>query len=76
MPHQTRADRRRSAVDLSVHLVYCPRCNCGQRDRGPDAIYRCDRCLCQFDGDPDEGGDYSDRNPAARLERMERRSRR
>lgn len=28
-----------------------------------------------FDDDPDEGGDFHSRNPAARLERQERRRR-
>jgi len=37
-------------------------------------MYYCYRCKMQFDNDPDEGGDYSDWNPAARLEREERRA--
>jgi hypothetical protein len=28
----------------------------------------------EFDDSPDEGGDFSDRNPAVRLEREERRA--
>lgn len=27
-----------------------------------------------FDDDPEDGGDYSDKNPAARLEREDRRN--
>jgi ribosomal protein L37AE/L43A len=53
--------------------VSCPRCSRKQPRRTPDAIYWCENCRCQFDDDPDEGGDYSSRNPAARLEREERR---
>lgn len=52
--------------------VKCPRCGRAQKDRGPSAIYFCDNCRGQFDNEPLEGGDYSDRNPAARLEREER----
>jgi len=33
----------------------------------------CSRCRRLFDADVDEGGDWSDRNPTARLEREERR---
>lgn len=32
----------------------------------------CHDCKAFYDDDPDEGGDYSDHNPAARLEREER----
>lgn len=53
--------------------VNCPRCKRRQPARGPDAIYRCDHCQAMFDADPSEGGDYSDRDPSARLEREERR---
>lgn len=56
--------------------VSCPQCGTKQTDRGSTAIYFCDKCRVQFDNDPDEGGTYSDRNPAARLEREERRGRR
>jgi len=34
--------------------------------------FKCGRCGTMFDNSPDEGGDYSDRNPAARIEREER----
>jgi len=33
----------------------------------------CPWCKRLFDDSPDEGGDFSDRNPAVRLEREERR---
>ena len=52
--------------------VKCPRCGKQQPQRGEHAIYRCDGCQAMFDGDPDEGGDFSNFNPAARLERKER----
>lgn len=56
--------------------VKCPRCGTAQKKRQPDAIYYCERCRGQFDDDPDEGGDWSDRDPSWRLERQERRGRR
>jgi transposase-like protein len=37
-----------------------------------ERYYLCQKCGGMFT-DPDEGGDYSDRNPAARLEREGRR---
>ena len=33
----------------------------------------CNKCKGLYDGEPAEGGDYSDRNPALRMEREERR---
>lgn len=39
-------------------------------------MFHCNRCGANFDTDPDEGGDYSTFNPAARLEREERRQER
>lgn len=54
--------------------IKCPRC--GQRVAVGEGqtIFYCSNCRAVFDDDPDEGGDYSDRNPAARLEREERRA--
>lgn len=52
--------------------VACPKCQRKQAKRSADAIYYCENCRAQFDDSPDEGGTYSDRNPAARLEREER----
>jgi ribosomal protein L37AE/L43A len=56
----------------TTELVRCPGCGKQQSKRGGDAIYWCPNCRCQHDDSPDEGGTYSDRNPAARLERAER----
>lgn len=53
--------------------VYCPSCQTGQFRRGDGTVYHCGKCGGMFDDDPEDGGDYSDRNPAARLEREERR---
>jgi ribosomal protein L37AE/L43A len=53
-------------------MLACPRC--GQRKRITalgDGTYLCASCGAWFDDDPDEGGEYSNRNPAARLERQE-----
>lgn len=52
--------------------VRCPRCKRQQQRRLSDSIYRCDKCHAMFDDDPDEGGDWSNRNPALRIEREER----
>lgn len=53
----------------------CPKCGTNKRvsTHGQDQFF-CGRCKGLFDSDPDEGGDYSDRNPALRMERQERRS--
>lgn len=52
--------------------VRCPKCQ-HRQTQTPQGLYWCDRCRALFDDDPDEGGgDYSDHNPAARLEREER----
>lgn len=52
--------------------VRCPRCKRPKPYKSPDALYWCDDCNGMFDDKPDEGGDYSDHNPAARLEREDR----
>lgn len=53
------------------HKPRCPQC--GRRNAQPmGELFKC-KCGALFDGDPDEGGDFSDENPAARLERAERR---
>lgn len=54
--------------------VKCPACGRKQLDRGLTAIYYCDNCGGQFDSEPEEGGTYSNFNPASRLEREERRA--
>lgn len=54
--------------------VRCPGCNRPQPLRGPDAIYWCEHCRCQYDADPEEGGDYSTYDPAWRIERAEARA--
>lgn len=47
---------------------------CGRKGKPiAGGLFQCDRGH-HFDDDPDEGGSYSDRNPAARIERDERRS--
>lgn len=54
----------------------CPRCGTNKHVRPHGVVgdlYRCGKCSGTFDDDPEEGGDYSDRNPAARLERDDRR---
>lgn len=53
----------------------CPRCKQTKHvvSSSDGEIHRCDYCRVTFDNDPNEGGDYSDRNPSARMERSERR---
>lgn len=68
--------KHRKPQYLAPALVRCPRCHRPQAKRGPDAIYWCENCRCQFDDQPDEGGDYSDRDPSWRLEREEWRQQR
>lgn len=57
-------------------LPKCPRCNTAKQVSAVGLcgdMFRCGRCGGLFDDDPNEGGDYSDRDPAARLDRAERR---
>lgn len=51
----------------------CPKCGARHTRNLNNGIHWCGRCAMPFDDEPDEGGDYSDHNPAARLERDERR---
>ena len=51
---------------------------CGKKQPrlGPDALYHCPGGCGLFDELGDETGDYSDRNPSARMERLERQQQR
>lgn len=49
----------------------CPRC--GRRTQPQGGLHWCTHCRALFDDDPDEGGDYSDRDPSRRLVRAEGR---
>lgn len=56
----------------TAEVVRCPRCNRPHPKRGGhDTIYGCEHCRAMFDDTPDEGGDYDNRNPAARIVREE-----
>lgn len=59
--------------DGKVSRPRCPRCGTPQTAEQEQTTFFCNRCRMEFDNDPDEGGDYSSRNPAARMERQERR---
>ena len=48
----------------------CPKCN-SARAVVKLAEFFCNNCKMIFDHDPEEGGDYSDRDPAARMMREE-----
>ena len=53
--------------------VDCPKCGRSQPLQGDDTVYWCANCQGMFDADRDgDGGDYSDRDPSARLQREER----
>lgn len=60
---------------MKSKLPPCPRCNSAKQvvSLAGGEAYRCAKCGGIFDDDPDEGGDYSDRDPGARLDRAERR---
>ena len=60
---------------MPTKLPKCQNARCGRRKtvrQRSDGQYVCSHCGCIWDAEPDEGGDYCDRNPAARLEREER----
>ena len=58
-------------------VPHCPICGRKGKPQGVCGdLFGCPNCGATFDCDPDEGGDYSDFNPAARLERQERWARR
>lgn len=64
---------------MNNQLPPCPKCGRKSTVVEQGVIgdsYFCRECNMGFDDDPDEGGTYSDRNPAARLEREERRQQR
>ena len=50
----------------------CPACGSPKAIPFGPRTYRCGNCDGLYDDDPSEGADYSDRNPAARIERAER----
>jgi len=66
--------KKKQKQQQSGPTVQCPGCRRKQPKRGGhDTIYWCNHCRCQFDDDPDEGGDYDDRSPSRRLEMSEKR---
>ena len=50
----------------------CPFCGSRRVCELSKNLYRCATCDAHFDNDPNEGGDFSSRDPSARLEREER----
>lgn len=50
----------------------CPFCNSKKIVASGPRNFFCHDCKATFDSEPSEGGDYSDRNPGARIERKER----
>lgn len=60
-----------------MSIPKCPVCNTNKGARAQaGGTYVCGKCHGQYDGHPDEGGDFSDRNPAARMQRQETRRQR
>lgn len=62
-------------MEPAIKIPRCPRCD-GKGEAVPGGLYRCSRCKGCYDDDPEEGGDYSDRNAGVRIEREERRQER
>ena len=73
-------------MEPAIKIPRCPRCD-GKGEAVPGGLYRCSRCKGCYDDDPEEGGDYSDRNAVeggdysdrnagVRIEREERRQER
>lgn len=61
--------------DKKTQMPKCPPCNTAKNVKPfglTGTLFHCSKCHGTFEPDG-EGGDYSDRNPAARLEREERR---
>ncbi len=64
-------------MSTTNNFVRCPQCRRKYDYReGNSEVYHCGHCDVDFDNEPDEGGDYSMHNPAARLEHEERRQQR
>lgn len=51
----------------------CPVEGCGCKSVVAGNLFRCTKCGALHDGHPEEGGDYSDRDVSARMERQERK---
>lgn len=52
----------------------CPLCKgIGQPVNNEGVMFKCKKCGGFFDSEPDEGGDWSNRNVGLRMEREERR---
>lgn len=49
----------------------CPHCGTAKQVSACGELYHCKRCGGLFDDDPEEGGDYDDRDPSKRLLRRE-----
>ena len=57
---------------VTKKLPACIKCNRRKSVQAVGEFFKCSACGALFDSEPDEGSDYSDRNPAARLEREDR----
>ena len=61
---------------MKAALPPCPACGTNRQVKPLGVVgdmFHCCRCGGGFDCDPEEGGTHSDWNPAARLERAERK---
>lgn len=64
---------RKTTARQSGGAAKCPRCKRQAIPQGAEGVMYCRTCGGFVDLNPEEGGDYSDHNVAARLEREERR---
>lgn len=51
----------------------CPKCGSNKRSAPRGEWWYCHNCDCLYDGEPEEGGDYSTRDPSWRMQRAERK---
>jgi len=65
---------KRRNESITYPILRCPWCKTDKHVQLiGQGMYHCHQCHRTFDADPDEGGDYDNRNPAKRLEREEAR---
>ena len=68
---RNRRKGRKTTARADLVATVCPMCGGRGRAIGPEQLLVCRKCGGLYDSQPDEGGDYSTFNPAARLERAE-----
>lgn len=66
------ANHSNHLVEPAARRPACPKCGRSKSVVSQGEMFHCHACAAFFDDDPNEGGDYSDRDPSARIERQER----